>query len=390
MEALAATMDSHVLNATALPRLLPEEKEDLKIAEKRRFELERRARIFDAKRRTIGVDKSVLDQQVEEKKAQKKQQYIDDHRDDRTMVAIDKQLKLLDLEKNRVKRAAEQECKEFSLKYLNFESRADYDLNDPLAKRKSLPARVGDDDPRCGPASMQQFNGEDLMKDQRFRQQCKEQADFIEQQKFEKAMIKKLHEHDDDTFVQESTQMTNARNLLEEKEYGLRKELVKAQQNYNLEKGMANSRAKAKGAELDSELNAKELAFHASDPFLNETGPHHVPCGRIRRDAYKGTSRMERSEVAQLQLQQHADDMTRRRDAKHEDNAYAFQSEYTRKQLIHLEREKQRQKRERMMANAQENMQIMTDQKKRAADMTAHLTSAPDDAYWAMWGTSCR
>lgn len=38
----------------------------------------------------------------------------------------------------------------------------EWDLNRPDAKKLDLPARVGDDDPRCGPASLQVFAGEDL------------------------------------------------------------------------------------------------------------------------------------------------------------------------------------------------------------------------------------
>lgn len=39
----------------------------------------------------------------------------------------------------------------------------EFDLNDPKGLWKDQPARVGDDDPRCGPASAQRFAGEDLM-----------------------------------------------------------------------------------------------------------------------------------------------------------------------------------------------------------------------------------
>ena len=41
-------------------------------------------------------------------------------------------------------------------------TRREWDLYDPDAKRKDKPARVSDDDPRCGPASLQKFDGEDL------------------------------------------------------------------------------------------------------------------------------------------------------------------------------------------------------------------------------------
>jgi hypothetical protein len=38
----------------------------------------------------------------------------------------------------------------------------DWDLNRPDALLNELPARVDDDDERCGPSSMQRFGGEDL------------------------------------------------------------------------------------------------------------------------------------------------------------------------------------------------------------------------------------
>ena len=43
----------------------------------------------------------------------------------------------------------------------------EWDLNDPDTLKKDRPAREGDDDPRCGPSSMQMFDGEDLHKAER-------------------------------------------------------------------------------------------------------------------------------------------------------------------------------------------------------------------------------
>lgn len=41
-------------------------------------------------------------------------------------------------------------------------TRREWDLSRPDAKKLDVPARLGDDDPRCGPASLQRFAGEDL------------------------------------------------------------------------------------------------------------------------------------------------------------------------------------------------------------------------------------
>lgn len=39
------------------------------------------------------------------------------------------------------------------------QDRREWDLYDPDALKKDKPARVSDDDPRCGPASLQKFEG---------------------------------------------------------------------------------------------------------------------------------------------------------------------------------------------------------------------------------------
>jgi hypothetical protein len=41
-------------------------------------------------------------------------------------------------------------------------TRREWDLSRPDAKKLDVPARLGDDDPRCGLASLQRFAGEDL------------------------------------------------------------------------------------------------------------------------------------------------------------------------------------------------------------------------------------
>merc|ERR1712224_976605 len=104
------------------------------------------------------------------------------------------------MEKQRIKRGMEKEAKEFSLQNLHYEARREFDLNDPNAKKKDVPARIGDDDPRCGPASIQKFGGEDLGKRQR-EQQHKAQASWVEQQIFEKAMVKQYEQMESDDFA---------------------------------------------------------------------------------------------------------------------------------------------------------------------------------------------
>lgn len=53
--------------------------------------------------------------------------------------------------------------------------RKEWDLSDPDTVKYDLPARVGDDDPRNGPASVQKFSGEDLHAGERKKLQMAQQ-----------------------------------------------------------------------------------------------------------------------------------------------------------------------------------------------------------------------
>ena len=64
---------------------------------------------------------------------------------------------------------------EFRKAHQQPDTRKEWDLNDPDALKKDKPARVSDDDPRCGISSLQKFLGEDLNEKERKKLQ-QEQA----------------------------------------------------------------------------------------------------------------------------------------------------------------------------------------------------------------------
>ena len=63
---------------------------------------------------------------------------------------------------------------EFRKEYQRPEDRREFDINDPDFKRKSVPARVSDDDPRLTMSGMQKFDGEDLEYERRKKLQQKQ------------------------------------------------------------------------------------------------------------------------------------------------------------------------------------------------------------------------
>lgn len=383
------TLPSHIRNAHIPERLSEEEAFARKIASKRQAELARRVRIFDGKRRTIGCDKEMLDQQVEENK-QKRQDAANAEKDAGAMMAyLDRTLKLREAEKLKMKRGMEKECKDYSLINLDFESRREYDLNDKLAHRKGMPARVGDDDPRCGPASMQQFNGEDLMKGDRVKQQQTAMQSYIEQQRFEKALL----EDDGSTamaIAAEAAEITALRNQMEENEALLRRELQREQQTNNLNKADENIQRKQALQAEEDERNNRELEFNLTDPFLNENGVLYKANGQVVRDTYKGSTREERVQVAQEQLIQTDADQHRRMGGRGEVLQHAAYTEGIRKQLLASDRQSARDKRAATKAIADENLRLREEKAQRTVELNQMYTNKFSPEFFEQFGTHTR
>lgn len=381
-------VDSHVLGAAARARLSPEEKLEREVTRRREFELERRARIFDAKRRLTGSDKDALDAQVQEKDRRVQEETRARHLGDRDMLEIDRQLKLAQAEKIRLRLQLERETTAYSTQNLRKEQSREYDLNDKQANRKSLPARVGDDDPRCGPASMQKFSGEDLMKDARIKQQQIQLRNFIEQQKFEKTMLAEVDEGAE--LAKEHAEMMALRSEIEATESRLRKELQVSQQSTNQDRAQERKQQMEDQRQEELMRDGAEIYFHATDPFLNEFGNDRTAKGNPRRSEYKGATRDERVQ-GRIILEKQAEEQTSHRmDEKLQDKIFTSQVETTRRHLIIVEREKQRAKRAIAEGIAQENIKIKTQQLDKSKALNELYRNRFADEFFEQFGTSTR
>jgi len=386
-----ATLPAGILNARPKERLTDEEKLANDCMRRRQSDLERRARIFDAKRRMIGVDKEALDAQVAEKEAVKMKNKGSGNKADRDMLMIDKELKLVECEKQRQRREHETSCKEYSLQNLNFQSRREYDLNDPLYIRKGVPARVGDDDSRCGASSMQKFSGEDLMKAERVRQQRAEMVSFIQQQKYEKEMLARRDNvgGDAQAHSKQVEEITALRNEIEANEVSLRKELQTKQHAENIYQGAENAERRNGLVRETMQANSKELNFHAGDKFLNESCPSHFN-NRVIRDAFKGSSRDERIQVAGQQRQQCMEKEMTKAMEDHDDKCYSNAVEGTRKQLVAMERDKCRRKREMKEQISQDNQQMKAEQTANVKHLTKLYKNEFSPEFFEQFGNGCR
>lgn len=78
------------------------------------------------------------------------------------MTRTDKICALMEQRQEHDIRELKKELVDFRYEHQRPEDTREWDLNDPDYLKKDQPARVSDDDPRCGLSSLQKFLGEDL------------------------------------------------------------------------------------------------------------------------------------------------------------------------------------------------------------------------------------
>lgn len=105
---------------------------------------------------------------------------------DADRVQCDKIAQMLEEEERQRKKQLHQAVLDFREREQQPSMRREWDIHDPEATRKGHPARLSDDDPRCGPSSMQRFAGEDLNANARQKLLKEQNKRILEEQRSER------------------------------------------------------------------------------------------------------------------------------------------------------------------------------------------------------------
>ena len=275
--------------------------------------------------------------------------------------------------------------------------RREYDLSDPSSLRASLPARVGDDDPRTGVSSLQKFEGEDLAAGARRKAQSAQAAAWYDAQAAEKASARA---------DAPPRRIARARALIDA-QTAYQRQLAEAQKiaREDFERSVAEENARlaeerraaaAAAAAESASTTAAELERAAADPTLAEDPALAVsalaPGRRVRVDHWKGMSREEIRGVTEMQATQRAEREATAAAVAGEDAAEAARSEGIRRALEMRAEQVEAFKAEQRAAVhativAQREAKARRDADERA-DRFREGTFGPE--YFAGFGTSAR
>ncbi|XP_028644627.1 RIB43A-like with coiled-coils protein 2 [Grammomys surdaster] len=374
----------------AMPKDLQQE---ASLAKRRYMDLCRQRRIFDARNRIIGGDTEAWDVQVRD---QKIKEATDKARHETFAAEMKHNDKVMCIMNDREQRHRKQLCRainDFQQSFQKPETRREFDLSDPLALQKELPARVSDNDVRNTISGMQKFMGEDLNFQERKRFQKEQNREWALQQYGEWERARADHKLAEHHHTQTLLKFDEAARDLQKLEGSTRKEVCAAVKAFNKSQVVELAERKRHEKQQEQEDNMTEITNLLHGDLLSENpqqaassfGPHHVIL-----DRWKGMNREQLEEIWFTQKQQIQEKLR----LQEEERQHSMDWDLRRIQKAHAsllhERQQQRLLREQRRALDCSNLNLARQQYIQKKLMDAASSSQPTEDYFSQFNTRSR
>ncbi|XP_038604118.1 RIB43A-like with coiled-coils protein 1 [Tachyglossus aculeatus] len=372
----------------------PERKEAAAIEARRNQEKQRQSRIFNVRNRVIGVDVEALNGQVDERKRREAAERAREEAFDAERVQCDLVAQMLEREQAERARRLARGIQEFREREQQPESRREFDLNDPAGLQKALPARVGDDDPRCGPASLQLFAGEALSGPAQQRLQREQNRKDLVRQRAERQRAEAEGKYaavlDDKKRIELDLRAAH----LAELEEACRRAKDLAVANFNRAQAAETAEQRRLARQQEDDDNLAEIYNHLTGDLLTENpqaarselAPH-----RVVPDRWKGMSPEQQAAIHRAQESQRQDGRRRREQERQLEAEWEHQRQLGARAALELER-RQRELAQRLRRGQDlYNQQLAQEQRahKEYLDKVVY-TNQPTAQYHLQFNSSSR
>ncbi|XP_039093434.1 RIB43A-like with coiled-coils protein 2 isoform X1 [Hyaena hyaena] len=279
----------------------------LRLAKRSRGELCRQKRIFNARSRLLGGDTEAWDFQVHDQKIKEATEKARHETFAAEMRQNDKIMCMLEGRERRDKKSLCKAISDFQQTFQKPETRREFDLSDPLALRKDLPARQSDNDIRNTVSGMQRFMGEDLNFHERKRFQEEQNREWASQQQREQERARAAQRRAEDLYFKTRLQFDETAKHLQNLESATRKAVCAAVKEFNKNQATESVERKTREKKQEEEDNLAEISNLLRGDLLSENpqpaasslGPH-----RVVPDRWKGMTREQLEHIRLVQKQQ--------------------------------------------------------------------------------------
>ncbi|XP_044856358.1 RIB43A-like with coiled-coils protein 1 [Mauremys mutica] len=371
-----------------------ENKEAAALEARREREKQRLSRIFNARHRTMGVDVEALRSQVEERKLREETEKRRDGTYDAERVLCDRVAQMLEEEERQRVRRLHQAVQEFREQEQPPPTRREWDLYNPEGLRQDQPARVSDYDPRCGPASLQRFAGEDLALPSRRRLQQEQQCRSLEEQRAERLQAMADTKYADTLEDKKRMELDLRAQQLAQLEEECRRAKDLATADYNRAQAAEAAEQHRLARQRDQDDNQAEIHNHLTGQLLTEDpavaesplGPH-----RILTDRWKGMSPKQVEAVWKAQEEQRQENQRLREAERQREAEWEAQRQLAARAAMALEEEERRARLQLRKGLDAYNQQLAQEQRAQQQYLQREVyTNPPSAQYHLQFNTSSR
>ncbi|TPX76569.1 hypothetical protein CcCBS67573_g02175 [Chytriomyces confervae] len=363
------------------------------INRRQKLDEDRKKRIFDPKTRVFGIDVTALDEQLRIKNQIKEFDRERDASYHQYSNYTNQILSLMDDQTAQARRSHLQKINAFRATQQTPSQSRDFDLVDPHALLKDLPARTGDDDPRCGVSGLQKFEGEDLGVSIRDREQKEQMRTWVQKQLWEKNQRLEEEAASKRAYEEYQKDVGLRAHTLEQAMRSAKRDQNKSDNEFNQYLAAYKKHREAEDRERTLQQNMQEILSSVNGVFLTEKpnvtdikGGH-----KIRVDLFKGITHEQKMEALRIQAYQREENERKREAARSEEARYALHEAAKNRALLLLEREKDRKAKEIAVQIRDQNARKAVDDRKRQTYIDKVLyTNPPTDAYHKQFNTTSR
>jgi len=328
-----------------------------KIMKKRQEELARRTKILDTKRFRHGVPHDVLDKQLEEKKAAADNIKAQDEYHDRYRVISDQVAQVCESIRHEATRERQKAVVAYSMENCRKEQRREFALSDPNLIKTERPARDGDNDTRLGPSSIQSFEGEDFLAQQRKVEATKSTREWLMYQMAEKKEYQEREKEAHRLYDVAAATANEVRGICEKA--SIEDQIEEKREEAAANKQIASIHAARKQAARDREADAvqRHVDNEMNSDRMMELADYKLGVdGRLMKAEYKRLSMEEEQSVYDVNARMMLESQARRRAEKSGDTIEARNNYAADMVLNTLENEKARLERARRMKIEEQNL----------------------------------
>ncbi|XP_015667719.1 RIB43A-like with coiled-coils protein 1 [Protobothrops mucrosquamatus] len=364
------------------------------IEARRNREKQRQSRIFNARYRTMGVDIEGLKRQMEERKLRENIEKRQEEAFDADRVQCDRIAQMLEEEEHQQKKHLCQDLVEFREREQQPSMRREWDIHDPEAVRKGQPARVSDDDPRCGPSSMQCFSGEDLNATARQKLQKEQNKHALEEQRNERNKELADQKYADNLDDKKRIELDLRARELAQLEEECRRAKAVAVADFNRAQAAEVAEQQRLSQQRDQDDNYAEIHNHLTGNLLSEdpsVARSLLGSNRVITDRWKGMSPEQLQAVWQVQKEQCRENQRLRQLKSQREAEWDRQRELAARAAMQMEEQEQnfRAQLEKSLDNY--NQELADAQKSNLRYLEKEVyTNAPTAHYYLQFNTSSR